>query len=86
MTLLEAMSLSKPCIVTDAGGNKEIIENGETGFVTDNDNMIQFSDAMTCLGSQLNQISSFGDKAKLRFDNRFIASIMSKAYEQSYSE
>jgi len=33
LTIIEAMSLSRICIVTNAGGNAEIIENGITGFV-----------------------------------------------------
>jgi glycosyltransferase involved in cell wall biosynthesis len=33
MTLLEAMSFSTPCIVTDVGGNPELINDKENGFV-----------------------------------------------------
>jgi glycosyltransferase involved in cell wall biosynthesis len=31
--LLEAMALTKPVVVTDAGGNAEVVAHGETGFV-----------------------------------------------------
>jgi glycosyltransferase involved in cell wall biosynthesis len=43
MTLLEAMALGKPCVVTDAGGNKEVVEHGIVGYVTDNDNAKEFA-------------------------------------------
>jgi glycosyltransferase involved in cell wall biosynthesis len=86
MTLLEAMSLEKPCIVTDAGGNKEIIVDGETGFVTDNDNMHQFSDAMISLGTQLELITLYGQNARNRFNEQFDATHMSCAYNQCYRE
>ena len=34
MTLLEALSLGKRCVVTDVGGNPEVVEHGFNGFVT----------------------------------------------------
>ena len=86
MTLLEAMSLAKPCIVTDAGGNKEIVTDGKTGLVTDNDNMQQFSDAMILLGSDAELISKYGLHAKTQFDTQFDAARMSSAYEQYYND
>lgn len=86
MTLLEAMSLSKPCLVTDAGGNKEIVVSGETGLVTDNDNELQFSDAMTLLGTQLQLIDVYGREAKRKFDKQFDSTHMSSRYEQCYGE
>jgi glycosyltransferase involved in cell wall biosynthesis len=84
MTLLEAMSLEKPCVVTDAGGNKEIIVDGETGFVTDNNNMHQFSDAMVFLGSQQKLINCYGRNAKTRFNDKFNATQMSVNYNKFY--
>ena len=86
MTLLEAMSLEKPCVVTDAGGNKEIIAHGETGLVTDNNNMQQYSDAMILLGTDPEQISIYGKQAKIRFQEQFDTQHMSNAYEQCYGE
>lgn len=86
MTLLEAMSLEKPCIVTDAGGNKEIVADGETGLVTDNDSMQQFSDAMILLGNNPDLIGDYGYRAKIRFDAQFNAQKMSRAYEQCYGD
>ena len=86
MTLLEAMSLSKPCIVTDAGGNKEIVIDGETGLVTDNDNMQQFSDAMIQIGKQLEQVSIYGQNAKSRFNEQFDEAHMSICYNNYYGE
>jgi glycosyltransferase involved in cell wall biosynthesis len=86
MTLLEAMSLSKPCIVTDAGGNKEIVIDGETGLVTDNDNTKQFSEALTLLGKQAEVINLYGHKANTRFHEKFDIEQMSKSYSNCYGE
>jgi len=46
MTLLEAMSLSKCCVVTAVGGNVEIIQDQENGLIVESDNTAQLADAM----------------------------------------
>jgi glycosyltransferase involved in cell wall biosynthesis len=84
MTLLEAMSLSKPCIVTDAGGNKEIVTNKETGLVSDNDNMQQFSDAMLTLAKDVSTTAEYGLAAKQRFDAKFDVTHMTAGYQRLY--
>jgi glycosyltransferase involved in cell wall biosynthesis len=43
MTLLEAMALSKPCVVTDAGGNKEVVLDNVTGKVSRNNDANDFA-------------------------------------------
>jgi glycosyltransferase involved in cell wall biosynthesis len=86
MTLLEAMSLAKPCIVTDAGGNKEIVMHGETGLVTDNDNMFQFSDAMLALASDKSTREKYGQNARRVFDEKFDVRHLSKAYSTIYGD
>lgn len=86
MTLLEAMSLSKPCIVTDAGGNREIIKNKENGFVSENDNEFQFSQAMKCLLESPHLIKRFGENGKLRFCENFVSDTMVENYKQLYKK
>ncbi len=49
MTLLEAMSFSKPCIVTAVGGNPEIVIDGETGIVIPNEDQVALSQACETL-------------------------------------
>jgi glycosyltransferase involved in cell wall biosynthesis len=84
MTLLEAMSLGKPCVVTDAGGNKEIVIHRETGLVTDNDNMSQFSEAMIAAVSDSAQSKNFRIKASVRFTEKFDQKHMIKEYQRLY--
>ncbi len=84
MTLLEAMSLGKPCVVTDAGGNPEIVEHGETGLVTPNDNPEAFADAIVDLCRDLQKKQSMGKKARERFDRLFSVESMVSAYQQLY--
>lgn len=84
MTLLESMSLGKPCIVTDAGGNKEIIAHKVNGIVTDNDDAQEFSNAMVCLAQDKQLRVEYSDKAVERFEELFDVRIMSERYSKFY--
>ncbi|WP_371192498.1 glycosyltransferase family 4 protein [Glaciecola sp. SC05] len=84
MTLLEAMSLGKPCVVTDAGGNKEIIVHEETGLVTDNNDMEQYANAMLSLAGDPEQIRLYGEQACKRFSKQFTVELMSAQYQACY--
>lgn len=84
MTLLEAMSLSKPCVVTDAGGNPEIISDNETGYVTKNSDPVAFSEAIKRLLRSKTLQNKMGAKARLIFESRFSVKNMVAAYESIY--
>lgn len=84
MTLLEAMSLAKPCVVTDAGGNPEIVIDGETGCVVANDNTQEFYQAMQMLIENKEYINEYAKNAKLRFDHYFTEAHMSANYQHCY--
>ncbi|NTS78278.1 glycosyltransferase [Catenovulum sp. SM1970] len=83
MTLLEAMSLGKPCVVTDAGGNPEIIIDKKNGLVTPNDNQSAFAKAMKdILNPDL--INTFANNAKIRFQENFTLQNMVNSYVELY--
>jgi glycosyltransferase involved in cell wall biosynthesis len=84
MTLLEAMALGKPCVVTDAGGNSEIIINEENGLVTANENAELFSLAMQTLVVDSALRQKMGDAARVRFNTHFSANRMNKKYYSLY--
>lgn len=84
MTLLEAMSIGKPCIVTDAGGNPEIVLNNVTGLVTPNDDEAAYADAIIKLANAPELQKQFSEAAKARFDQLFNIPNMAKAYETIY--
>jgi glycosyltransferase involved in cell wall biosynthesis len=85
MTLLEAMSLSKPCVVTNAGGNPEIIKHMVNGLVTENDNQKEFAKGILKLISEGETYSHMQTNAKQRFDKLFSASLMVEQYSTIYS-
>lgn len=84
MTLLEAMSIGKPCVVTDAGGNPEIIENNVNGFVTENDNADAFSRKISVLLSDANLKTKFEQQAKSIFSAKFSADTMNQHFIKRY--
>lgn len=84
MTLLEAMSLSKPCVVTDAGGNAEIIEHGVNGLVTPNNDAEAFAKAISSLLST--DLSAMKKAAKERFEQLFTADKMADSYQAIYKQ
>lgn len=86
MTLLEAMSISKPCVVTDAGGNPEIVIDGENGFVTPNDNAQKFAQGIINILESTVSTSQFGQASKSRLDSHFSAMNMNKQYRSLYNQ
>lgn len=83
MTLLEAMSLSKPCVVTNAGGNPEIIKHQHNGYVTENDNAKAFAEAIMKLNDPSIRVN-FGQNGKSRFDSMFTDNKMVEHYSAIY--
>lgn len=86
MTLLEAMSLGKPCVVTDAGGNREVIANGENGIVTTNDNAVEFSQAILKLMSNKVLFNQYGAASQVRFRRFFDESVMVVRFSDIYQK
>ncbi len=86
MTLLEAMSLGKACVVTDAGGNPEIVIDNETGFVTKNGCAEAFSVGIKqCFSLAPLTKQVFENNAKERFERYFSVNSMDKKYASLYT-
>jgi glycosyltransferase involved in cell wall biosynthesis len=86
MTLLEAMSLSKPCVVTDAGGNREIISHGENGLVTPNDDAEAFSNAIIEILVDEDEYKRMSKASQNLFRKKFSSNHMVDAYHKVYRD
>ena len=84
MTLLEAMCMSVPCLVTDVGGNPEIVKNGTTGIVVPSDSKEMFADAMSALLDNEEMRVRYGVAGRNRFSRKFKAFRMIEKYEGLY--
>ncbi len=84
MTLLEAMSLGKPCVVTDAGGNPEIISHETNGSVTPNQDAAAFADAVIDLLSNKEKYQRLAAASLDVFNKRFELKFMVNEYLRIY--
>ncbi|MFS1437425.1 glycosyltransferase family 4 protein [Shewanella sp. 10N.286.48.A6] len=69
--VLEANSYGIPAIVSDTGGNAELVANGETGIVVAPGNAKELADAILKLYNDRILCKQFGKKAKLRAIEKF---------------
>jgi glycosyltransferase involved in cell wall biosynthesis len=84
MTLLEAMSLAKPCVVTDAGGNSEIVLSHINGVVTENGVSEFFANGIRDVILTDDKTLYMGIASQERFLQLFSADIMNKKYSELY--
>jgi glycosyltransferase involved in cell wall biosynthesis len=85
MTLLEAMSLSRPCVVTDVGGNPEIVLHGKTGLITPSDDVEAFSCSVIQLLMDDKKIDEYGKAGRERFIKYYSAAHMADEYQSLYA-
>ena len=86
MTLLEALSLSIPCVVTDVGGNPEIIEDNRNGRVVGSDDPVAFATAILSILENHSGRERMASEAKEIFNDRFTVKAMLTAYERCYHQ
>ena len=84
MTLLEAMSMSTCCVVTNVGGNVEIITDQSDGFIVESDDVPALSDTMKLLLNDSDLQYRTGNLAKDTFDQKFDLNQMIQRYRQTY--
>ena len=85
VTLLEAMASGVPAVVTDVGGNGEVVVEGETGFLTPlNSDEIMASKIERFLCDVVYQ-KEIGLNAKKRIHTHFSIKSMLEAYWNSYT-
>jgi glycosyltransferase involved in cell wall biosynthesis len=80
MVLLEAMMQKKPAIVTDVGGMKEVVVDGDTGFVVSSNDPKSLSDALLQLIKNPEKAASFGENGYRRLCEKFSAERMVEDY------
>ena len=72
--VIEAQACGLPCVVSDVGGPRDLVENGVTGFVTRALDVDAFADAVARLVADGNLRRTAGEKARLSVADRSWAS------------
>jgi glycosyltransferase involved in cell wall biosynthesis len=84
MTLLEAMASGIPSIVTNVGGNPEIIKDGYNGIVVNNMDDISYANAIKKLLTHHSLREEMCKNARKTFLGNFTASKMASQYNNLY--
>lgn len=84
LTVIEAMALGKPLVVTDVPGPSEIIIDGETGYVVPPANPEKLAEALENLISNRELALKMGEMGKKRIESCFNLEIIIKKLENLY--
>ena len=85
MAIIEAMMLGKPVVATRAGGNPELIQDGETGLLIERNPDALANALIRILSDPLHKLQ-MGEAARQRAMSRFSASVMVNQIEALYKE
>jgi len=83
---LEAMALGKPVVITDVGGNREVVKHSENGFLVAAHNPEELANiVLTCL-QHPDWAQDVGQRARKTITTRFSLAAMVHNYEQLYEQ
>lgn len=84
LSILEAMAAGKPTVVTDVGGNREIVVDGETGFVVPSGNAGMLAEKVGFLLENRGLGERMGGNGRQRVNSLFSQERMVNDYEKLY--
>jgi hypothetical protein len=84
LVLLEAMMCGLPVVAARVGGMKEVVVDGETGFLPPPGDVDAFAEAVVLLGSDARLRKRFGENGRRRFEERFTARTMAERSVEMY--
>ncbi|MCD8303073.1 MAG: glycosyltransferase [Prevotellaceae bacterium] len=82
ISLLEAMYMKKVCLVSDIAGNRDVIRNGENGFVCDTAE--EYADRIRAVADGKIDGQALAARASLDVARNYNADLMAKRYKAIY--
>jgi glycosyltransferase involved in cell wall biosynthesis len=76
--LIEAMACRLPCVATDVGGNREVLEHGQTGFIVASEDPQDLAARLVCLLDDPSMATEMGLRGEEVIRNGFTAEAMMK--------
>lgn len=86
LSICEAMALGKPVVATDVGGNKELVEDGKTGFLVPHEDSKALAEAILRLLQDPDTTQAMGQRAKEKITTQFALERYVKEYQTLYEE
>jgi glycosyltransferase involved in cell wall biosynthesis len=86
ITVLEAMSVGKPVVATDVGGNAEAVVNGKSGIIVKPQDHMLLADAIIKVISDTNMRQRMGAYGKERYQHYFTLQKMKEETENIYND
>jgi len=80
MTIIEAMSLHVPVVVTDVGGMPEVLAGSNAGYVCEKDNPRCFSESIIKILSNSDLAVELGNNGRKTFEQKYTAKRMAEKY------
>ena len=85
-SIMEYMSLSKPVIANNTGGNKELVFPGVNGYLINHDNVHEIADLVTTLVDNPALCAAFGKKGREIIESKFSLQSMGRGFQEVYSQ
>lgn len=82
ISLLESMYMKKLCVVNDVIGNRDVIHNGENGFVCDD--VCDFVEAIKSAERHEKYIEKYIEQAYVDMLKKYNTAVMAKQYSNLY--
>lgn len=86
IALLEAMAAGRPIVATKVGGNAELVDEGQTGYLVPSEAPEALAHCVVCLLRNKGQARAFGDRGKQRVEEQFSLAAMVNAYQKCYEQ
>ncbi len=86
LALLEGMSLGKPAVVTDFGGNPGVIKDGVNGFLTPTHDAVSLADALEKLFCDEALYDEISENCKKIYKENFTAEVNTRRIEEIYKK
>ncbi len=84
MSLLQALSVGLPAIVTDVGGMAEVVRLAQAGLVVQGNDPSQMTDAILRLAGSDSERKLYSENASTAFREHFTLQVMTNAYMDLY--
>ena len=86
LAISEGMSLAKPAVVTDVGGNPYMVTDGVNGFVVPKKDPGAMAEAILRLIRDGELLGRLGQNARAQYEEKFTAAAMTRQLEKIYEE